>query len=52
MTVNLHILLKINPAAYHCKLQVIPMVPRFAVSQSDDVCLCVGLQGFIEVNNS
>jgi len=39
MTVNLRILLKIHPAAYRWKSQVISMVPRFAVSQSDDLCL-------------
>jgi len=38
MTVNLHVLLKIYSAAYHWKLQVIPMVPRFAVSRTNDVC--------------
>jgi len=52
MTVNLHILFKIHPAVYHWKLEVIPMVPRFAVSRSDDVCLFVCLQGYIEVNDS
>jgi len=41
ITVNLHILLKFYPAAYSCKLQVIPTVPRFAVSQTDVVCLFV-----------
>jgi hypothetical protein len=39
MTVNLHILLKIDPAAYCCKLHVIPTVPHFAVSRSEDVCM-------------
>jgi len=52
MTINLHVLLKIHPAAYRCKLGVIPMVPRFTVSRSDDVCLFVCLQGYIEVNDS
>jgi len=52
MTVNLHVLFKVYPAAYCCKLQVIPTVPQFAVSQSDDVCLFVCLQGYIEVNDS
>ena len=52
MTVNLHILLKIHPAAYRCKLEVIATVPRFAVSRSDDGCLFVCLQGYIEVNDS
>jgi hypothetical protein len=52
MTVNLQVLLKIHPAAYRCKLEVIPTVPRFAVSRSDDVCLFVCLQGYIEVNDS
>jgi len=41
MTVNLHILLKFYAAGYSCKLQVIPKVPRFAVSWSDVVCLFV-----------
>jgi len=52
MTVSVHILLKIHPAAYRCKLEVIPMVPRFVVSRSDDVCLFVCLQQYIEVNDS
>jgi len=52
MTVNLHVLLKIHPAAYRCKLEVIPTVPQFAVSRSDDVCLFVCLQGYLEVNDS
>jgi len=52
MTVNLHVLLKIHPAAYRYKLEVIPTVPRFAVSRSDDVCLFVCVQGYIEVNDS
>jgi len=52
MTVNLHVLLKIHPAAYRFKLEVIPTVPRFAVSRSNDVCLFVCVQGYIEVNNS
>jgi hypothetical protein len=39
LTVNLHILLKIHPAAYRCKLEVIPTVLVFAVSVSDNVCL-------------
>jgi len=53
MTVNkLQVLLKVYPAAYRCKLQVIPSVPRFAVSWSDDVCLIVCLQGYIDVNDS
>jgi len=52
MTDNLHILLKIHPAAYCEKLEVIPTVPRFAVSRSDDVCLFVCVQGYIEVNDS
>jgi len=38
MTVNLHVLLTIYPAAYGCKLQVIPIVQQFAVSQFDVVC--------------
>jgi len=41
MTVDLHILLNVYLAAYRCKLQVIQMVPRFAVSRSDDVSLFV-----------
>jgi hypothetical protein len=41
VTVNLHVLLKIHPAAYCCKLEVVSTVPRFAVCQSDDVCLFV-----------
>jgi len=52
MTVNLHILLKIHPAAYRCKLEVIPTVLQFAVSRSDDVCLFVCWQGYIEVNDN
>jgi len=52
MTVNLHVLLKIHPAAYRNKLEVIAIVPRFAVSRSDDVCLFVCAQGNIEVNDS
>jgi len=41
MTVNLHVLLKIYPAAYSCNLQVIPMFLQFAVSRSDVGCLFV-----------
>jgi len=52
MTVNLHVLPKVYPAAYRCKLQVIPMVPQFAVSRSDVVCLFGCLQEYIEVNDS
>jgi hypothetical protein len=52
MTVNLHVLLKIHPVAYRYNLEVIPTVPQFAVSRSDDVCLLVCLQGYVEVNNS
>jgi len=52
MTVNLHVLPKVYPAAYRCKFQVVPMVPQFAVSRSDDVCLFVSLHGYIEVNDS
>jgi len=52
MTVNLHIVLKIHPAAYRCKLEVIPIVPRFAVSWSDDHRLFVCLQRYIDVNHS
>jgi hypothetical protein len=52
MTVNLHVLLKIHPAAYRCKLEVIPTVPRFAVSRSDDVCVFICLQGYSKVNDS
>jgi len=52
MTVNLHVLLKLHPAAYRYKLEVIPMVPQFAVSRSDDVCLFVCVQGYNEVNDS
>jgi hypothetical protein len=52
MTVNLDVLLKIHPAAYRCKFEMIPTVPRFAVSRSDHVCLFVCLQGYIEVNDS
>jgi len=37
MTVNLHVLLKINRAAHSSKLRVIPTVPRFAVSWSSAV---------------
>jgi len=52
MTGNLHVLLKIHPAAHRYKLEVIPTVPRFAVSRSDDVGLLVCVQGYIEVNDS
>ena len=52
MTVNSHILLKLYPAAYRCKLHVIPTVPWFAASRSDDVCLFVCLQGYLQVNDS
>jgi len=52
MTVNLHVLLKIHPAVHRYKLEVIATVPRFAVSRSDDVCLCFSVQGYIEVNDS
>jgi len=52
MTVNLHVLLKIHPAVYHYSVEMIPTVPRFAVSRSDDVCLLVCVQGYIEVNDS
>jgi hypothetical protein len=52
MTVNLHVQLKIHPAAYCYKLEVIPTVPRFAVSRSNDVSLFVCVQGYIEVNDS
>jgi hypothetical protein len=41
MTVNLHVQLKIHPAAYCPKLEVIPTVQRFAVSWSNDVGLFV-----------
>jgi hypothetical protein len=43
MTVNLHVVLRIHPAAYRYKLEVIPTVPRLAVIRSDDVCLFVYL---------
>ena len=43
MTVNLQVLLKIYPAAYSCKLQVIPTVLRFPVSRSRVVCLLPGI---------
>ena len=52
MTVDLHVVLKIHPAAYRYKLVGIPMVPRFAVSRSDDDCSFVCVQGYIEVNDS
>jgi len=52
MTVNLHVLLKVYPAVYRDKLQVIATVPQFAVSRSDDLCLFVHFQGHIEVNDS
>jgi len=52
MTVNLHVLLKVHPAEYRYKLEVIPKVPRFAISRSDDVCLFVCVQGYIEVHDS
>jgi hypothetical protein len=51
MSVNLHVLPKLYPAAYSCKLQVIPTVPRFAVSWSDVFCL-ICFQEYIEVGNS
>lgn len=41
MTVNLHSLLRLYPAAFSCELQVIPSVPRFALSWSDAVCVLV-----------
>ena len=41
MTVNLHIQLKIYPAAHSCMLQVIPTVLWFAVSRFDVICLFV-----------
>jgi hypothetical protein len=52
MTVNLHILLKMHPDTYRYKLELIPMVLRFAVSRSYDVCLFVCVQRNIEVNDS
>jgi len=52
MTVNLHVPLKIHSAADLYKLEVIPTVLRLGVSRSDDVCLFVGVQGYIEVNDS
>jgi len=52
MTVILHVLLKIHPAAYGYKLEVIPTVPRFAVSRCDDICLFVCVQGYTEVIDS
>jgi len=39
MTVNLKVLLKLHPAECCCNLEVSPMVLRFAVSQSKDVCV-------------
>jgi len=44
MTVNLHLLLKIYPDADSCKLQGIPMVPRFAVSRYDVAGLLAGIR--------
>jgi len=41
MTVNWHVQLKIHPAVYPFKLEVITMVPRFAIGRSMDVCLFV-----------
>jgi len=41
ITVNLHVLLKFYAAGYCRKLQVIPTVLRFAVHQSNVVCLFV-----------
>jgi len=38
ITVNFHVPLKIYPAAYGWLLQWIPIVLRFAVSRSNDVC--------------
>jgi len=52
MTVNLHVLLKIHPALQRYKLEVTPTLPRFEVSRSDNVCLFVRVQGYIEVNDS
>jgi hypothetical protein len=52
MTVNLHIVHKIHPAAYRYKLVVIPTVPQLAVIRSDHVWLFVCVQGYIQVNNS
>ena len=52
MTINLHVLFKIHPAVYRYKLEVIPTVPRFAVSRLDDVSLFVCVQEYIEVNDS
>jgi len=43
VTANLHILFKMHPAAYSCRLQGIPMVLQFAVSLSDVVCLFTGI---------
>ena len=39
VSANVHILLKMNPALYSCKLQVFPTVVQFAVSWSDVVSL-------------
>jgi len=43
VTANFHLLFKLNPAAYSCKLQGIPRVPQFAVSRSDVVHLLTGI---------
>jgi hypothetical protein len=37
----LHVQLKLHPAEYRGSLEAIPIVPRFAVSQFNDVCLFV-----------
>jgi len=52
MTVNLHVLLNIHPAAHRYKLEMTPAVPQLAASRSEDVCLFLCLQGYIEVNDS
>jgi hypothetical protein len=52
MNVNLHVLLKIHPAAYRYNSELIPTVPRFAVGRSDNIGLFVCVQGYIDVNAS
>jgi len=52
MSVNLHVLLKIHPAAHRYTLEVIPTVPQFAVSRSDEVWWFVCVNGNIAVNDS
>ena len=43
VTTNLLVLFKMNPAAYSCRLQGTPTVPRFAVSRTAVVCFFTGI---------